>query len=176
AGRVAGNFSAGGRVGALGARGAERRRAREGRSPRWVGVAREVVAAGAAVWQAEGDAVVRDLSLARGTELFERELADAPTIRRVAQLAAAADETEAALAAWRPLLAATEPATLPWFEARYESIRLLAQADPGRASEVLSQFMTLYPNLGPPPWRERFSEFAETLQLQPTVDAQGRAP
>ncbi|HZW09116.1 MAG TPA: hypothetical protein VFF69_04365, partial [Phycisphaerales bacterium] len=59
-----------------------------------------------------------------------------------------------------------------WFEARVESIRVLAQTDSPRARAVLNQHKVLYPGLGPEPWDAELRELDELLEgVAPARDA-----
>ena len=53
-----------------------------------------------------------------------------------------------------------------WYEARYESIRLLFEVDPESARVAMRQHITLYPTLGPSPWDSRFRELARSLSVE----------
>jgi len=46
-------------------------------------------------------------------------------------------------------------------------MRVLGKLDPARARVVLDQYRTLYPELGPEPWRERFAELDRALPPAP---------
>ncbi|QKK09081.1 MAG: hypothetical protein HND58_13540 [Planctomycetota bacterium] len=50
-----------------------------------------------------------------------------------------------------------------WFEARVESIRLLAETSPADARAALDQHRMLYPDLGPEPWHSRFRQLDQQL-------------
>jgi hypothetical protein len=50
-----------------------------------------------------------------------------------------------------------------WYEARYESIRLLAEKDPAAAREVMEQHKALEPAMGPGTWGEKFRELDAKL-------------
>lgn len=88
-------------------------------------------------------------------------------LRRLAANTEAAGDTQRALECWRSILAGSNPGTDPWFEARYESLRLLAAVDPQRASEALAQHLVLYPEYGPPPWGDQIKALGKTLPPAP---------
>jgi hypothetical protein len=60
------------------------------------------------------------------------------------------------LVRWRTLLTGTPSGTDEWYEAKYHQILCLSETDPEMAGKVLHQLQILDPNLGPPPWREKF--------------------
>ena len=80
----------------------------------------------------------------------------APSLRRLAEVREQSNENAAALDAWLELLLGLQRGTEPWFEARHESIRLLATSDPAGAQAAMAQFKVYYPDYGPPPWNEKF--------------------
>jgi hypothetical protein len=60
------------------------------------------------------------------------------------------------LARWRALLLGVGSGTDGWYEAKYYQILCLRETDPETARKVFDQFKLLDPELGPPPWREKF--------------------
>src|SRR5690606_17005960 len=98
-----------------------------------------VARAAAAVWRAEGDEAMRDVALRIDAALIADGHTTLPVLRRYAELSEAAGEADAALDAWRRLLAGLEPSDPEWYEARYHSLRLLAASEPARARQALDQ-------------------------------------
>lgn len=88
-------------------------------------------------------------------------------LRRLAANAEIAGDNQRSLECWRTILAGSNPGTDPWFEARYESLRLLAAVDPQRAREALAQHLVLYPEYGPPPWGDQIKALEKTLPRAP---------
>lgn len=78
-----------------------------------------------------------------------------------ARLAAQQQDQESELAAWLELLSRALPSEPAWFEARYESFRILLGTDPERARKAIDQYRVLHPNPAPEPW---------TAKLQLLVD------
>lgn len=128
-------------------------------------VAAAVAAAAATLWERHGETAMRDLALELDGAAVSEGVASAGVLRRFARLCQAAGREADALDAWRTLLAALPPASPEWFEARYESLRLLSHHDRARAAEALAQFRVLHPDLGPEPWRTRFARLAAELNL-----------
>lgn len=90
-------------------------------------------------------------------------------LKRLARAAEALESWDVAQGAWNTLLEAAEPGTERFFEARFESLRLLARTDAAAALRGLNQHRVLYPSLGPDPWNQRF----ESLQRELTAAAPG---
>jgi hypothetical protein len=63
----------------------------------------------------------------------------------------------------RALVGGLPARTNPWFEAKVDQMRVLAKLDPVRARTVIDQYRTLYPDLGPEPWRTRIAEIDATV-------------
>ena len=110
----------------------------------------------------------------RGLAIAEALLAssprDAALLRAAAVCAETAGDYERAADNLRTLVGGLPPRTAPWFDAKVDQIRVLAKLDPARARAVLSQYRTLYPDLGPEPVRNRI------LEIERTLPAEGDAP
>lgn len=108
----------------------------------------------------------------RALFLYEKVLDARPTnaafLRAVGLLADQFGKTERSIECWRRLSVGLPTETDGWYEAKYHLIRLLATTEPRRAREVMDQHKALYPEYGPPPWRERMQELDRTI-----VDAGG---
>lgn len=102
------------------------------------------------------DSSMGDLARRLDEEQLSLGQRTAPSLRRLAELRERAGETAPALDAWLELLLGLQRGTEPWFEARHESIRLLATTDPAGAQAAMAQFKVFYPDYGPPPWGEKF--------------------
>lgn len=127
----------------------------------------EIVAAAAArIHEADPEDTFLIIALRLDTDRMERGLGSETSLRRLARLAEASGDPDTALEAWRRLLAGLPSASEPWFQARAESLRLIARTDPDRARAVLTQHAALYPQLGPPPWGEQMRELASALGVQ----------
>jgi tetratricopeptide (TPR) repeat protein len=68
-----------------------------------------------------------------------------------------------ALEQWKTIVAGSRAGTEPWFEAKYYQIACLLEVDRDAAASVFDQLKFLYPNLGPPAWRERFMGLEKRL-------------
>jgi hypothetical protein len=136
-----------------------------------------VADAAAFLWETSGDRAQRETAIRLDRAMVELANPPAVVLRRFAQLVEADGDAGAALGAWRSLLSGLQSGSPEWIEARYHSLRLLADEDPGRAREVLTQFKVLHPDLGKEPWATRFRELERTLTpSQPGPDDQSAAP
>lgn len=117
-----------------------------------------VAAAAAAAFRLEGDTAMRTIALTLDRAIMENATPTRAVLTRFAELSESAGDAQAALEAWRSLLAALTPRSEGWFEARYHSLRLLATMDPPRAREAMDQHKLLYPSFGPEPWGPKLAE------------------
>jgi len=131
--------------------------------PSMAGVYDSVIEACAQIWKAERDEQFLSLGLRLARVMHESGERGADALRRYAALAEASDHDEEALVAWRLLLSGASPQSPGWYEARVETIRLLARIDPARARTVLDQHKALQPELGPEPWRSRIRDLDDSI-------------
>ncbi|MEQ8770591.1 MAG: hypothetical protein RIB60_08790 [Phycisphaerales bacterium] len=128
----------------------------------------QVAEAAAYMWEQSEDAASRDLALRIDRRLFEEQRASERSLRRFAALAEAASRNAEARDVWLTILASKDDGTPGWFEARYESLRLLAAESPSRARVAFDQLAALYPSLGSEPWSSKLRALERTL---PAPDA-----
>ncbi len=136
--------------------------------PRVLPIANAVADAAARLWASTSDTAMRDRALDIDRKLVALEAPPAVALRRFAELAEPAGDAKGALDAWRRLMAASDPASASWLEARYHTIRLLARTDPARAREAMNQFKLLRPDFGPKPWGDRLRELDKQLGPSPS--------
>lgn len=129
-------------------------------------IAQQVAEAAERVWEREQDRAVLDLGLSMERRVVEAGFRTPEGLRRLARLSEASGDAEGALEAWRLLLAALVPLDRAWYEARYESLRLLATLDRERAVQAMRQHVLLHPEIGPEPWGEKLRELASALGIQ----------
>lgn len=132
-------------------------------NPSAAGVHATVAAAAMFVWSRTKDRTMLDLEGAIDKALLASTPATASLLRRHAQGSEARGETEAALDAWRHLLAGLPETDVGWFEARYESLRLLAIVDSAKARQALDQHKIMHPTLGPEPWGEKLRDLDQSV-------------
>lgn len=126
-----------------------------------------IAGAAAVIWEAEADVSMRALGLAMERDQAKAGVRTLVSLRRHAKLAEATGEIEEAGRAWSEISIGVDTASLAWFEARYESMRLLAKIDSNKARAALDQHEVLYPELGPLPWNEKFRALRQVLGVSP---------
>jgi tetratricopeptide (TPR) repeat protein len=129
------------------------------------GVRDGVADAAAALWHSRGEVAMRELAMRLDQEQVEKGFKTLGSLRRLATMAEQAGEIDLALRSWLDLLAAAEEDADAWYEARHESIRLLAKGDQAKALAALRQFKALRPGYGPPPWDAKFDALERRLGL-----------
>ena len=128
-----------------------------------------VAAAAASMYEQTQDEPMLEIARRLDAQRIERGAATEVALRRYARLSLAAGDESAALDAWRRLVAAMPRGSAAWFEARAESLALLARSDPDRAADALAQLELLYPELGPEPWRTRLRALQAELRVLPSA-------
>lgn len=103
------------------------------------------------------------LALRLSKQIIERGSPSEPGLQRTARLAESLKDRDTQLEAWLRLLASYHQDDERWYEARYESLRVMMMIDPTRAIETYQQYKVLNPTLGPAPWNQRIATlFNET--------------
>lgn len=138
------------------------------------GVRSVVADAAATVWTVEGDELLRDQAIALDREAMKAGVPSIALLRRFAMLIESTGAVNEALAAWRDLMAGQPQSSDGWYEARYNSLRLLAQLDPKAARAAISQHEVLHPEYGPAPWGPKIREIA--VAVRSVAPAPGGAP
>ncbi len=131
--------------------------------PGVIAICNDVADAASAAWELEKDTAMRDAALRLDRRVIEGGRPPAAALRRYAVLTEAAGDTNAALDAWRRLVASMPPEDPAWYEARYQSLRLLSSSDPGAARSALDQHKLLHPDFGPAPWGQKLRDLDSTL-------------
>jgi hypothetical protein len=132
-----------------------------------------VADAAAAVWRLQGDLAMRDLAMRLDQEQVDKGFKTLTSLRRLATIGEEAGEIDLAVQAWLDILGAVEEDADAWYEARHESIRLLARNDQAKALAALQQFKTLRPGYGPAPWDAKFDVLEQRLKLGVPAPAGG---
>ncbi len=122
-----------------------------------------VAAAAFALFKATGEESQRTLALRMDSELIEAGVTTQASLRRVGVLRESQSDWDKAAQAWLAILASHGEGTQAWYEARYESLRLIAKGDQPQAVVIFSQFRALHPRMGGPPWDEKFALLASEL-------------
>ncbi len=122
------------------------------------GIAEVIAEASAYFWQIRNDIEARDLALRVSLLVLDRGQPSEPGLRRTAELAGQVKDDTHALEAWLMLLAAYQAGDDRWYEARYESLRVMKRVDFSRALAAYDQYRVLHPDLGPAPWNAKIAE------------------
>lgn len=120
---------------------------------------RERVAAAAAfLWQTDQDKRMRELAIKIDREQVGAGLRTVSSLRRLAQLYEQGNEFSPALDAWNEVLLGMDAGSSEWYEARYETLRLLMKVSPDEARSAYTQFKVLYPGKAPEPWGAKIEQ------------------
>lgn len=126
-----------------------------------------VAEAAMTLWERSGAAQQGQRAFVLYDHLLSAHPSNATFLRAIGLLAADYGARDAAVAAWRKLVAGTSAGSEAWLEAKYHLIEMLALDEPAHAREVMDQHKAIYPEYGPPPWDERFRALDELI---PTAD------
>jgi len=77
-------------------------------------------------------------------------------LRRAGLASFATQDYDASIGHWRTLVRGLSKRSDEWFEAKYYQLACLFQLDAVQARVAFDQFKLLYPDLGPPAWRDKF--------------------
>ncbi|MCA9292037.1 MAG: hypothetical protein KDA25_12975, partial [Phycisphaerales bacterium] len=113
------------------------------------------------------DTALARQALAMHEETLAQRPRDGEALRSVGLLSEALGEPARAMECWRLIVAATSVRTEPWYEAKYHLVSVLATVEPERARAVMDQYRQLNPDLGPPPWNERFAALDARIPAAP---------
>ncbi len=116
---------------------------------------RATLAAAATLLADRGDADLRELAITLDEAVLKAAPRSEESLRRLAYNAEAASRLDLAIECWRVLFNGAAPESPEWFEARYQSLRLLRTSDPIKTRELLDQHRNLYPQFGPEPWGDK---------------------
>lgn len=120
-------------------------------------VAEMIAQAAAYLWASNDDREARDLAMRVSLLVLDRGNPSEPGLQRTAHLAAQFNDNQHELQAWLRLLAAYPTADDRWYQARYESLRVMKLIEFSRALNAYDQYKVLHPNLGPAPWNAKIA-------------------
>lgn len=146
-----------------------------------IGVVNTIAEAATVVWKTDDDPGMREVAIGMDRQLIALGKQTAVSLRRLAIAAEADGDLDTALTSWNTLMAGLQAGSDGWFEARVESIRVLAKVEPRRARAVLDQHRVLYPDLGPEPWGQALRDLDRQLAgvvpaLEPNPDPTPGSP
>lgn len=110
------------------------------------------------------DAETRATALRLARVVLDRGLPTAQGMREMADLARRAGDAATELEAWSVLLGASRPDEAAWWEARYETLRLLVATDRAAALRAYEQHRVLHPLPGLSPWSEQIDALFAGLE------------
>jgi hypothetical protein len=132
----------------------------------WAAAIRVNVAAAAAkLWTLQDDHAMRDLAMELDKKSVESGGRTIAVLRRLAEMSETAGDLPTALASWQNLFSALPAGQPDWFEARYNSLRLLWRTDQAAAVAAMAQFKALYPSMGVEPWRQRLVDLEREMRI-----------
>jgi len=140
---------------------------------RLASIQEKIAAAAAYIFASTGEVEYRELALSLDEKQAAVGMQTLATLRRTAAMREDAKKYDLAANAWLEILAAQGEGTDAWYEARYESIRLLALIDAVNASAIFAQFKSLHPSLGGKPWDEKFTELERKLIISTPPPTKG---
>ncbi len=86
-----------------------------------------------------------------------------PGLRLATQVFNASNDQEDELGAWKLLLSAYPSSDPLWYQARYETLRIMKDIDFQAALQAYDQFTIMHPSMGPAPWNQRIAQlFGDT--------------
>lgn len=149
---------------------------REGTSAFGARMREQLAIVAGALWKGQKDEQMRALSLAMDEELLKQGVQTEAVLRRAAQHAEDGNDARRACELWSVLMQGLTPKTDLWYEARWNSLRLLAIVDPAEAWKAYTQYQALYPEQAPDPWAIRIETVGNSVRPAQTQPPAGNAP
>ena len=85
------------------------------------------------------------------------------SLRRLADASELAGDLKGAATSWRIIIDSVQLASEPWFEAKYQTLRLLSKLDIDKARAAMREHKVLYPDGGPGPWGAKIAELDASM-------------
>jgi tetratricopeptide (TPR) repeat protein len=141
------------------------------------GIAEIIAECSEYIWQSEQDTSSLQLAQRVSVLVLDRGQPSEQGLRRTTRLTKEGGDLKNELEAWLRLLSAYPLDDDRWYEARYESLRVMKMLDPVRASGVYAQYKLLHPTLGPEPFNQLLADlFGETMPVQIDGKTSGDQP
>jgi hypothetical protein len=135
-------------------------------------VGEAIAQAGMYLWTSRQDVDGRDLAFRVSLMVLARGQPSESGLRLTVVLANETGDQAHELEAWLRLLAAYPSTTTRWYEARYESLRVMVELDPIRARKAYAQYTVLHPSLGPEPYNTKIAVlFGDSVPVDSTKGA-----
>lgn len=128
-----------------------------------LGVYSTVAGAALEVASRTGEAPMRDLAIKLDRTILSVQPRAEVSLRRLARASEQAGDFVGASASWKTILEAVPAASEAWFEAKYQTMRLLSKIDIDKARAAMREHLILYPNGGPDPWGAKIGELDGTM-------------
>jgi hypothetical protein len=114
------------------------------------------------LWRQAQELSARDtaMTLDRAVLAFRPGLGS--SLQRLAVLSESAGDMKTAGECWRTLASGLPEGAQEWFQAKFNSLRVLATTDPVAATTAIRQHLVLHPT-GPSPWHEQIIKLAAGL-------------
>jgi hypothetical protein len=110
-----------------------------------------------------GDAAMRDLAIKLDRTILSVQPRNEASLRRLADASEAAGDFKSATASWLTVLESVQLGSPAWFEAKYQTMRLLSRVDLDKARAAMREHRVLYPDGGPSPWGAKIAELDTTM-------------
>ncbi len=128
-------------------------------------VAELIAQAAEYLWTTKQDDDAHSLALRLTILVLDRGQASEQGLRRAARMTHHAKDSKNELEAWLRLLAAYPSNDERWYEARYESLRVMKEVEFARALSAYDQYRVLHPTLGPAPWNSKIASlFGDAIE------------
>lgn len=138
------------------------------KQPSVAGLYARVADSASRVYELAGDKPMLDLAMRIDAQLIEAGHTSLDVLKRHAALAEKVNQPKLAYEAWQIILQGSVASSDLWFQARYESLRVLAMFDASRASLLMSQHQLLYPDYGPEPWGTKLRTLTQEINKAAT--------
>jgi hypothetical protein len=128
-----------------------------------LGVYSTVAGAAMEVASRTGETAMRDLAIKLDRTILSVQPRAEVSLRRLALASEQAGDFAGASANWKTILEAVPASSEAWFEAKYQTMRLLSKIDIDKARAAMREHLILYPNGGPDPWGAKIGELDGTM-------------
>ncbi len=148
-------------------------------SPAVITLHRTVAKSAMDIWRVTGEVEMKDLAVKLDRTVLTVAPGATDSLQRLAEIYEKGGEIDAAMDCWKRLGAGIDVDKPEWFQARYETARLLAIRDASKAAVLLAQHAVLYPDYGPEPWGSKLKALHDQVKpMMPKVEkpASGGGP
>jgi len=144
---------------------------RQIQEPGVLGVYSTVGATALELAKKNNDTAMRDLATKLDRAVLGVQPRNEASLRRFAEESELAADFKSGASTWLTILGSVPPGGAPWFEAKYQVMRLLFKVEPDKARAAMREHKVLYPDGGPDPWGQKILDLGmsmgETTPAQP---------